>query len=416
MSIDLFFILFACAVGLLMAWGVGANDLANIMSTTMGSKAVTVRQAMVIAIVFEFAGAFFGGTHVTSTIRTGIINVNLISPEVLLIYAMLSILLASSVWMWLASFLGMPVSITNAVVGALVGLGAVMLGVDTVHWEKVQYIALSWLFCPIIAGVVSYSMFIFIRKYVLSRSHPALAVKHFSPLFLFVVGFLLSIMVVLKGLAHFGYELTVNQGVDLDIVTALCVTLVGWWVISRKKPESDDLHDQLVYVEKVFSVLMAFTACAMVFAHGSNDVAIAVGPIAAIFGLVHHGQALSAATPIPSWIVFLGCLGVVVGLISYGRKVIATVGSGITALTPSRAFAATLAAATTVVVSTSSGTPVSATQTLVGAVLGVGLARGIGALNLAVIRNIFTSWVVTIPATATFAIGFFYLLRVFFGQ
>lgn len=415
MSIDLFFILLACLFGLIMTWGVGANDLANIMSTTMGSKAVTVRQAMIIAVFFEFAGAFFGGGHVTSTIRTGIINVNLVSPHELLVYGMLAILLAGSVWMWLASFVGMPVSITNAVVGALVGFGGIVLGLDTVHWEKVKYIALSWVFSPLIAGIVAYLFFLYIRKVVLSRTNPAKAVRRYAPVLLFLVGVLLSIMIVIKGLAHFNIELTMAQNVGLDILTALLVVLVGWWVMTKIQLESDSLHDQLVYVEKVFGLLMALTACAMVFAHGSNDVAIAVGPIAAIIGLSQHGVELSANTPLPSWVIFMGCTGVIVGLFTYGKKVIATVGSGITALTPSRAFVATLAAATTVVVSTSTGTPVSATQTLVGAVLGVGLARGIGALNLSVIRNIFTSWVVTIPATALLAIVFFYILRTIFS-
>ena len=415
MTLDIFFILLACIFGLIMTWGVGANDLANIMSTTMGSKAVTVRQAMMIAVVFEFAGAFFGGGHVTSTIRTGIINVNLVSPHELLIYGMLAILLAGSVWMWLASFVGMPVSITNAVVGALVGFGSIVLGMDTVHWDKVKYIALSWVLSPLIAGVVAYLCFLYIRKNILSRTDPAKAVKRYAPFFLFLVGVLLSIMIVLKGLAHFNIALSAVENIGLDVFMALLVVLVGYGMITKIKLKSQGLHDQLVYVEKVFSLLMALTACAMVFAHGSNDVAIAVGPIAAIIGLTMHGSNLSASTPLPSWVILLGCTGVIIGLFTYGKKVIATVGSGITALTPSRAFVATLAAATTVVVSTSTGTPVSATQTLVGAVLGVGLARGIGALNLSVIRNIFTSWVVTIPATALLAIIFFYILRAIFS-
>jgi PiT family inorganic phosphate transporter len=415
MSIDVFFVVFACAAGLLMTWGVGANDLANIMSTTMGSKAITVRQAIIVAIVFEFMGAFFGGNHVTSTIRTGIINVALISPEQLLIYAMLSILLAGSVWMWLASFLGMPVSITNAVIGALVGLGTIVLGANTVHWEKVRYIAFTWVFSPLIAGLVSYLFFLFIRRVVLSRVNPARAILLFAPVFFFMVGLLLSVMVVLKGLAHFNITFGLTASMGIDVVLALVFMVLGGWSVYRSVSDKESLHDQLVYVEKVFASLMALTACAMVFAHGSNDVAIAVGPMAAVLGIVTDGSNLSEATPIPSWVILLGASGVIVGFVTYGKKVIATVGSGITALTPSRAFAATLAAATTVVVSTSAGTPVSATQTLVGAVLGVGLARGIGALNLAVIRNIFTSWVVTIPSTAGLAIAFFYLLKLVFN-
>ena len=412
MSLDIFFVVSACVVGFVMAWGVGANDLANIMSTTLGSKAVTVKQAMVIAIVFEFAGAFFGSGHVTNTIRTGIIDIASVSPPEYIIYGMLSILLAGSVWMALASFIGMPVSITNAIVGGLVGFGSIVLGVDTIHWGTVKHIAISWVCSPLIAGLLAYLLFIFIRRRVLSRSEPVAASKKYVPVLLFAIGLVLAVMVILKGLAHFGVELDHFHKLLLEVVTALVVTGIGCLMIRRiTLVENPLLHDQLVYVEKVFSVLMALTACAMVFAHGSNDVAIAVGPITAILGIVQHGYQLTADTPMPSWIVLLGAMGVVIGLITYGRKVIQTVGSGITALTPSRAFAATLAAASTVIFSTSFGIPVSATQTLVGAVLGVGLARGIGALNLHVIRNIFTSWIVTIPATAGISIIFFFLIK-----
>ena len=415
-SLDLVYILLACGVGFFMTWGVGANDLANIMSTTMGSKAITPRQAIIIAVLFEFAGAFFGSGHVTSTIRTGIINIDSVHPEVYLIYGMLAILMAGSVWMTLASVIGMPVSITNAIVGGLVGFGAIVLGVDTIHWEMVRRIAISWVCSPLIAGLVSYLLFILIQKRILSRSQPQQAIKKFLPVFLFGIGIVLSIMVILKGFEHFGVQFSFMAGFGLVVLTSLCVLGFGYSLLWRIPKEIDhhNLHGQLIYVEKVFGVLMGLTACAMVFAHGSNDVAIAVGPIAAVLGVVHSGESLSAATPIPSWAVALGAFGVVLGFLTYGRKVIETVGSGITALTPSRAFSATLAAATTVIVSTSTGIPVSATQTLVGAVLGVGLARGIGALNLTVIRNIFTSWVVTIPATASICIVFFFLLKFVF--
>lgn len=415
MTLDLIYILLACGAGLFMTWGVGANDLANIMSTTMGSKAISPRQAVVIAVLFEFAGAFFGSGQVTSTIRTGIINIDLVHPEVYLIYGMLAILMAGSVWMTLASVIGMPVSITNAIVGGLVGFGAIVLGIDTIHWEMVRRIAISWVCSPLISGLVSYLLFVFIQKRILSRSHPQLAIKKFLPIFLFGVGAVLSIMVVLKGFEHFGLHFSFIASFGLIVLTSLCLLALGYSMLWRiPKADHTNLHGQLIYVEKVFGVLMGLTACAMVFAHGSNDVAIAVGPIAAVLGVVTSGKALSAATPIPSWAVALGAFGVVLGFLTYGRKVIETVGSGITALTPSRAFSATLAAATTVIVSTSTGIPVSATQTLVGAVLGVGLARGIGALNLTVIRNIFTSWIVTIPATASICIVFFFLLKFVF--
>lgn len=412
------FIMLACFVGLWMTWGVGANDLANIMSTAMGSKAVSVKQAVFIAIVFEIAGAFLGGTGVTDTIRGGIIDpAVLVNTPALFVYCMLSVLLAGAVWMTTASLMGMPVSITNAIVGALVGVGALMLGVHAVRWQEVGYIAISWLISPSIAGVVAYLLFISIRRWILGAEQPLLAAERYVPIYLFAVGIILALMTALKGLNHFHVELNFLQQAAVVLGTGLAVLFSGLYAIKKirlKLKFKLNRHTQFQYIENMFSVLMAFTACAMVFAHGSNDVAIAVGPVAGVISLLVSGQALHDGMLFYGIMLF-GCLGVVLGLLMYGRKVIETVGSAITTLTPSRAFAATLAAASTVVVSTSTGIPVSATQTLVGAVFGVGLARGIDALNLNVIRNIFMSWVITIPAAAGLATLFFYILRTIFG-
>jgi PiT family inorganic phosphate transporter len=412
------FVIFACAVGLWMTWGVGANDLANIMSTTMGSKAVSVKQALIIAIVFEVAGAFLGGTQVSNTIRGGIIDPESFAhmPQ-LFIYGMLSVLMAGAVWMTTASFVGMPVSITNAIVGSLVGVGAIMLGVHAIHWQVVGYIAISWIVSPSLAGVVAFLLFISIKRTILGADKPVLAAQKYIPFYLLLVGIVLAMMTALKGLNHFHVELSLAKRIYVVIGTALAVTALGMLIIKRMGDEINmysNRHLQFQFIESMFSVLMAFTACAMVFAHGSNDVAIAVGPVAGIISMVHAGETSHDGMLLTSILLF-GCFGVILGLVMYGRKVIATVGHSITTLTPSRAFAATLAAASTVVVSTSTGIPVSATQTLVGAVFGVGLARGISALNLTVIRNIFMSWIVTIPVAATLATIFFYLLRYFYG-
>jgi PiT family inorganic phosphate transporter len=222
----------------------------------------------------------------------------------------------------------------------------------------------------------------------------------------------------LKGLNHFNVKLNFFQKVFVVISSAALVFFLGMYAIKRIRKKLKfklNRHTQFSYIESMFGVLMAFTACAMVFAHGSNDVAIAVGPIAGIISLVQHGQPMNDGLAYYGIILF-GCCGVILGLVMYGRKVIETVGVSITTLTPSRAFAATLAAASTVVVSTSTGIPVSATQTLVGAVFGVGLARGIDALNLTVIRNIFMSWIITVPVAAGLATIFFYVLRIIFGK
>ena len=406
MDYSIIFLFVAVILCFLMTWGVGANDLANVMSTTMGSKAVTVRQAMLIAIVFEFAGAFLGGNGVTETMRDGIINTSQLSNEpLILIEGMLCVLFACTIWMNLASYLGVPVSITNALVGSMVGFGTVVLGPDAIHWNQVRHIAIGWITSPIISGVTAYILFISIQQTIFVKSNPLAKAKLYIPIYLFLIGSILSFITVFKGLNHFNIHLNFKQNLAVTLATSIIITIIGM-IFIKSIPENPKIkrRERFIQVEKYFAVLMAMTACAMAFAHGSNDVALAVGPLTIVYSLVIHSHQVFDANNYPSWIILLGCVGVITGLLMYGRKVIETVGSAITALTPSRAFAATLSAATTVVVATSTGIPVSATQTLVGAVLGVGLARGIGALNLIVIRNIFMSWILTLPAASILTI------------
>lgn len=409
---EIIYLSFAILFCSMMTWGVGANDLANVMSTTMGSKAVTVRQALFIAVIFEFLGAFFGGSNVTETMRDGIIEISKLddNPKIL-IEGMLALLLAGTIWMNLASFLGLPVSITNALVGSMVGFGVVVLGFDAIHWSQVLKIAISWITSPMIAGLCAYFLMLSIYVFIFSNKDPVARAKSFLPYYLFLIGLVLSFITVFKGIAHFHIELSWSLDLVIILATGGLITIVGMYFI-KKIPVGESRKRKHLFdiVEKQFAILVALTACAMVFAHGANDVSIAVGPLSVIYSLVHHVKNFDAES-YPAWITLLGCLGVLLGLIMYGRKVIETVGSSITALTPSRAFAATISAATTVVFSTSTGIPVSATQTLVGAVLGVGLARGIGALNLIVIRNIFMSWIVTLPASSLLTIGCYHLIH-----
>lgn len=417
MDSSILYLSIAIVLCFLMTWGVGANDLANVMSTTMGSKAVTVKQAMIIAIVFEFAGAFLGGNEVTETMRDGIINTSQLSEQpLIMIEGMLGVLLACTIWMNLASYIGVPVSITNALVGSMVGFGAVVLGPDAVHWDQVGRIAISWITSPMISGITAYLLFISIQQTIFVKSNPLAKAKIYIPIYLFLVGCILSFITVFKGLSHFDIHLNFKQNLAVTLATSIIITIIGM-IFIRRLPEHPRIRrrERFIHVEKYFAVLMAMTACAMAFAHGSNDVALAVGPLTLIHSLVMHSHQTFDPNNYPAWIILLGCVGVVTGLLMYGRKVIETVGSAITALTPSRAFAATLSAATTVVVATSTGIPVSATQTLVGAVLGVGLARGIGALNLIVIRNIFMSWILTLPAASILTILSYKLLNFFMG-
>ena len=407
----------ACVFGLFMAWGVGANDVANAMGTSVGSRALTVRQAILIAMVFEFLGAYLAGGEVTSTIRKGIIDPALLAatPEYL-VYGMLSALLAAGTWLLVASLLGWPVSTTHSIVGAIVGFAAVGISVDAVAWGKVGKIAASWVVSPVLAGVISFALFRSVQRLILNSETPFANAKRYVPIYMFAVGFLITMVTLVKGLKHTfkdaGMSLNFLQSAGLAAVAGLLVAILGVYLLSRVEPERG--NSRFADVEKVFAVLMIFTACAMAFAHGSNDVANAVGPLAAVAGVVNTG-AIAAKSTVPGWILLLGAGGIVLGLATYGFKVMATIGRKITELTPSRGFAAELGAAATVVLASGTGLPISTTHTLVGAVLGVGLARGIGALNLRVIGTIFMSWVVTLPVGAALAILFFFIFKGVFG-
>ncbi|PIW44144.1 MAG: phosphate permease [Zetaproteobacteria bacterium CG12_big_fil_rev_8_21_14_0_65_54_13] len=411
------FIALAAIFGLFMAWGIGANDVANAMGTSIGSGALTFKQAVMIAAVFELAGAILAGGEVTKTIRKGIIDVSSLgdTPE-LLVYGMLASLLAAGIWLLIATRQGWPVSTTHSIVGAIVGFGAVGIGIDAVHWGKVGTIAASWVTSPVLAGAISFFLFRSIQKLIINTENPVASAKKYVPYYIFVVGFIIAMVTMVKGLKHVGVKLPLDQSALVAVGIGVIIMVIGSIMIKRIKfdPEADrDFH--FASMEKIFGVLMIFTAMAIAFAHGSNDVANAIGPVAAIVGIVQSAGEIAAKSATPLWILIIGGGGIVFGLVTYGHKVIATVGTGITELTPSRGFAATLGAAVTIVFASGTGLPISTTHTLVGGVLGVGLARGIGALNGDVIRTIFMSWIVTLPAGAGLSILFFFVLKGLFS-
>ncbi len=417
MEFEVTFLVMACVFGLFMAWGIGANDVANAMGTSVGSGAITIKQAVLIAAVFEFAGAYLAGGQVTRTIRKGIVDSNLLSgnPD-LLIYGMLAALLAAGIWLLVASRFGWPVSTTHSIVGAIVGFAAVGIGMDAVKWSKVGTIVMSWVISPALAGIISYWLFRSVQKLILNTKHPFERAKKYVPLYIFFTGFILALVTLFKGLKHIGLELSRAESYGIAVLVGLIVMAVGIYFISKIQhdPSADkDFH--FANVEKVFAVLMVVTACGMAFAHGSNDVANAIGPVAAVVGVVQSGGEVAQKSALPAWVLLLGGGGIVAGLLMYGRRVITTVGKHITELTPSRGFACELAAATTVVLASGTGLPISTTHTLVGAVLGVGMARGIAALNLNVVRTIFLSWIITLPAGAILSILFFFMFKGMFG-
>ncbi|WP_355659614.1 inorganic phosphate transporter [Halomonas salifodinae] len=411
------FIILACLFGFFMAWGVGANDVANAMGTSVGSKAITIKQAIIIAVIFEFLGAWLAGGEVTATIRGGIVDPDLLAADPqFLVYGMLSALLAAGIWLLIASARGWPVSTTHSIVGAIVGFGAVGLGMEAVAWNRVGTIASSWVVSPLLAGTIAFGLFKTVQYLIFEARDPFAAAKRYVPMYVFLVGFIVAMVTLTKGLTHVGLNFTFGQSFLLSILIGLVIMGLGI-ILERRVDYQKSAGDSFGYggVERVFGVLMLFTACAMAFAHGSNDVANAVGPLAAVISVVRSDGVIDSAALVPWWVLVLGGGGIVFGLVTYGHRVIATVGTGITELTPSRGFAATLAAATTVVLASGTGLPISTTHTLVGAVLGVGLARGMAALNLRVIGTIVMSWLITLPAGAGLAILFFFTFKGMFG-
>ena len=411
MEYALILIILAIIFALYMTWGVGANDVANAMGTSVGSGAITVKKAILIAAVFEFAGAFLAGGHVTGTIRKGIIDAAQVPSPEILVFGMLSALLAAGLWLMVASYYGWPVSTTHTIVGALVGFGIVGLGLEAVEWGKVGSIVASWLISPLIGATIAFLLTLSVRKFILDTSAPFENAKRWGPIYVFLMGMLIALVTIFKGLKHLNLELSTGQSFIAAIVLGLVVAFVGRVLLRRIKVDKSAEKDfHYASVEKVFAPLCVFTACSMAFAHGSNDVANGIGPLAAIVSIVNSGE-VAQESALPLWILILGGGGIVLGLATMGYRVMKTIGTKITELTPSRGFCAELAAASTVVLASRLGLPVSTTHIIVGAVLGVGLARGIAAIDLRVVVGIVTSWVVTLPIGAALAAFFFFFFK-----
>ena len=403
-------------LALYMAWAIGANDVANAMGTSVGSGALTVRNAIIAAAVFEFAGAFLAGGHVTNTVRKGMLDMTIASqsPEIIL-YGMLGALASAGTLLVIATAWGLPVSTTHSIVGSIVGFGAVGFGIDAVNWGKVAGIVMSWGTSPLIGGGLAFLIFTIIRKTILDRDNPLERAQRLGPFFFFYVFFMIGLVTFFKGLKKLNLDYSLGEAVLISIGLGFVGMLLGWLFLRRvHRVAGENGIDEFESVERGFVVMQILTACAVAFAHGSNDVANGIGPLAAIHNLA-YGGAVEAKTGVAPWMLAIGGVGIVVGLATWGYRVMETIGKKITELTPSRGFAAELGAATTIAVASRLGIPVSTTHILVGAVLGVGLARGIGALDLRVVGSILVSWVATLPAAALMSIVFFYFFKGLLG-
>lgn len=402
----------AGGLAMYMAWAIGANDVANAMGTSVGSGALTIRRAVIVAAILEFSGALFVGGHVTDTVRKGMLDMELVQADPqLLLYGMLGALASAAVLLTVATAYGLPISTTHSIVGAIVGFGAVALGVDAVNWGKVAQIVVSWVTSPLIGGALAFLTFNLVRYLILDRENPFESARRMGPLFFFFVTFVIALVTLFKGLANLKLDLDLPIALAASLALGIAGAFVGGWFIRRVKRTRDDARDgRFAGVERIFVVLQVMTACAVAFAHGSNDVANSVGPLAAVNTVV-SGMSLTQKAPVEIWMLGIGGIGIVFGLATWGYRVMETVGRKITELTPSRGFSAELAAALTIVLASRLGIPVSTTHILVGCVLGVGLARGIAALDMRVVGRILVSWLATLPIAAILSIFFFYFFK-----
>jgi PiT family inorganic phosphate transporter len=456
-----------------MAWNIGANDVANAMGTSVGSGSLTLRQAVLVAAVLEFCGAYFFGSFVSETLQERIVRTEIFAGEpIIFVYGMLAALIGSGIWLQIATYFGLPVSTTHTIVGAIVGFGAIIGGIDGVYWDNVAFIASSWLFSPLIGGLIAFFLFNILRKNIFYVSQPLLAAKRLTPYLAFAVTTTLALALISEGLSNANIHLSYWEDIVYSVLVGLVGAALGYYFVNKKvtlqpklvpvpvnpeivneldktkkslgkilrastgetqyhvsmlldevegisqtlkhSTEGDLQHEEYRAVEKIFGYLQISTACLMAFAHGANDVANAIGPLSAAVNTLLSGS-LTSLGYVPTWALALGGSGIVIGLATWGWRVIVTIGKNITELTPTRGFAAEFGTALTVLFASRLGLPISTTHTLVGAVLGVGFARGIEALNLATMRDILLSWVVTIPAGALMCVGTFYIVKFLFN-
>ena len=471
---DITLLIVILVTGFYMAWNIGANDVANAMGTSVGSGALTLRKAILVAALLEFTGAFFFGSNVSQTMQSGIVNPDIfISQPRTLVYGMLAALASAGLWLQIASYFGWPVSTTHSIVGSIVGFGIVAGGIEAVYWQNVAQIVTTWIFSPILGGIISYYIFTLIRKKVLYTLDPYESALKITPIIVFFLVIILGSILIFDGLKHVQIDFPTYWKIVFIVVLALFCTLISYFIIRPALPKqpikinaefspevveslqkakkhldrvTNKTSGQLQYsvkslsqevtnlsifladqrekishshgeyskVENIFGYLQIVSACMMAFAHGANDVANAIGPLSAAVTVLTTGI-VALEAPIPLWALALGGSGIVIGFACWGWRVMETIGKKITELTPSRGFAAEFGAATTIVLASKFGMPVSTTHTLVGAVLGVGLARGLGAVNLNTMRDIIISWIVTVPVGAILAICIFYPTRAIFS-
>ena len=428
-------LILSLAVCAYMAWNIGANDVANAMGTSVGSRALTLKQAVIVAAIFEFAGAFFAGDAVTDTVRKGILYIDdfdAVSPAFAndLMYAFIAAMMAAAVWLTIATRLGLPVSTTHSIIGGILGVGLVLEvqhSTSLIDWEVVSKVVMSWVASPLMGGLLAFFTFYIVRGTILEAEDPIARSKWLAPILAIPTFFVLGIALQFKALKGFFARAESNGWIESkydwlpvkengswnpmvenawfpinSIILALIIATIAAGVLAyvlrnyEFKGEKEGFHG----VERIFVWLQVITAAYVAFAHGANDRSNAIGPMAAVYQILSDGGKLAAEAPVPTWLVLLGSIGIAIGVMTWGWRVMDTIGHKITDITPTRGFAAEFGAATTILLFSMPflAVPVSTTHTLVGAVVGVGLAGGAKNVDFRVFGKIVASWVASLPA------------------
>ena len=398
----------ASAIAFYMAWSIGSNDVANSMATAVGAKAITFRQAVLIAGVLNFVGAVFVGSHVTETIRGNIVKPSTISDPHALLLGFIASLLAAAIWVTLSTWKEMPISTTHSVVGALVGFGLIASGTQSINWFKLGQVASSWVLSPIVGCIIAFLVFRIIVKLIFDKAKPVESAKIVGPGIIGVTAFMIVSSLLMK--TPLGEKIGVTTDLTVfttSIFVGIIVALISMFLLRNIRAKSAEDYDT---VERIFRRLQIVTSCYVAFSHGANDIANAIGPVAGIIPLA-SGQGFSSTAPVPVWLLALGGFGIAVGCLTWGHKVMRTLGYRITTLTNTRGFSVDFGAATTVLIASKLGMPISTSHTVVGAVIGVGLARGLAAVDLGIIKKIIVSWLLTVPVAAGTSALIFLLLK-----
>ncbi len=402
---EIYVLIVGYIVGFYMAWNIGANDVANSMAPVVGAKAVTIRQAIFIAVILNIIGAVFIGAHVTNTIRKGIVSTDILTNPHLVLIGALSAMLAASLWVNFATWKSLPVSTTHSIVGAMIGFGIMAGGFSVINWIKLAAVALSWIISPLFSLVISYFLFKIILRLILSKKNAFIWSLKLSPFFIGSTIFIVVLSFLLKTPLGKNLSIKAPDALMIAFIIAVLFGFAGMKVLTRFV-KGKKLHG----AEDIFRFIQIGTACYVALAQGANDVANAIGPLAVIYFLVKTGN-VGATVPVPVFLLIFGGIGIACGISMAGHRVMDTMGKKITALSNTRGFSVNFATATTVLVASKMGLPVSTTHAAVGGVMGIGLARGVEAVNFSIVYKIMLYWMLTVPAAAVTCMVIFKILQ-----